>query len=102
MSDPSLQEKIIAYYKAGYSQKPDGDWAIPDYVPSRVMVKKAVHSDLAMFLPGPHASVEPGEYPVECNKYGAVTVDTPNGKLGLKLDEFDIVEMIENPKKERQ
>lgn len=94
----TLQEKIISYYKAGYSQHGD-DWSMPGYVPSRVMVKKAVHSDLSMFIPGPHASVEPGEYPVECNKWGAVTVSTPNGKLGLKLDEFDIVEMIDNPKK---
>ena len=94
------QEKIISYYRAGYGQHGGSPWPIPRYVPKRVKVTKTVRSDLAAFFPGPHPVVEPGEYEVECNKYGAVSVSTPLGKLGLKLDEFDIIEMKDNPKYE--
>lgn len=92
------QEKIIEYYRVGASQHGQSPWPRPRYIPKRVEVKRTVCSDLAGILPGPHPKVEPGVYEVECNQYGAVSVKTPLGDLGLRLDEFDIVEMTENPK----
>jgi hypothetical protein len=95
------QEKIIDYYKVGYSQNNGyGSWPKPRFIPKRVSVTKTVTSDFPFFLPGPHPVCHPGEYDVECNAYGAVSVVLPEGKLGLKLDEFDIIEMTENPKYE--
>ncbi len=38
-----------------------------------------------------------GEYPVYCNKYGAVSVKTEKGKLGLKPSEFDVIKFVLNP-----
>ena len=90
------KEKIIEYYKAGYMQHGE-KWPKPKYIPKRVEVKKTVRSDLAGLFPGPHPVVDPGVYEVECNQYGAVSVKTDLGPLGLKLDEFNIVEMTDNP-----
>ena len=88
-------EMQIAYFKSALSQHPGGEWEAPKYVPKRVRVINTVRSDLAMFLPGPHPSVSPGVYEVTCNKYGAVSVVTPDGPLGLKPAEFEIVERME-------
>jgi len=92
------QEKIIDYYKIGYSQHGERPWPKPRFVPKRVMIKKTVRSDFAWLIPGPHPKADPGEYEVECNAYGAVSAVLPEGKLGLKLDEFDIIEMTDNQK----
>jgi hypothetical protein len=95
------QDKIIDYYKVGTAQHGQGPWPKPRFIPKRVKVTKHVQSDLAaFFFPGPHPMVDPGIYEVECNQYGAVSVKTPLGMLGLKLDEFDIVEMTENTRAE--
>lgn len=91
------QEKIIDYYKTGTSQHGPAPWPKPRFIPKRVRVTKTVRSDLSAFFPGPHPQVEPGVYEVKSNPYGAVSVATPLGDLGLKLDEFDIIEMAENP-----
>jgi hypothetical protein len=91
------QEKIIDYYKNGYTQKAGVKWSKPRFVPKKVSVKKRVCSDFS-FLYGNDLVCNPGIYEVECNQWGAVSVVLPKGKLGLKLDEFDILEMIENPK----
>ena len=92
----TLQEKIIDYYRAGYSQRSDsGDWTLPKYLPSKVRLPKTVRSDSFGFLP--EIIAPPGDYETTSNKYGAVCVIVGDKKLGVKPGEFEILEMVENP-----
>jgi len=83
------QEMQLEYFKACLCE------IRPQCVPKRVHVLKTVRSDILWSIPGPHPWIVPGEYDVTCNRWGAVTVMTPDGPLGLKPDEFAIVEMQE-------
>lgn len=71
-----------------------GGAMIPERVPSRVRIPRRVHGD----FPFHSTFVEPGEYPCESNRYGAVSVLATNGKpLGLRPGEFEALEWIQNP-----
>jgi hypothetical protein len=86
------QEKAIAYYKSGATQARTHQG--PPYVPSRVRLVHRIRSDIP-FLRDTY--VDPGEYPCECNKWGAVSVRAnDDSMLGLRLDEFEPVEWREN------
>jgi hypothetical protein len=85
-------EKALNYYKTGALQTGKAPWPKPQYVPDVVFIPVTVRADFE-----PRTFVSPGEYPVECNKYGAVSVKLENGKLlGLRLNEFDVIKWKEN------
>lgn len=70
-------------------------YPIPWYgkVPSRVKMTKTVRPDFPCSLTQIGQALIGIEYPVWVNSHGAVTAILPNGeKLGLKPDEFEIVE----------
>jgi hypothetical protein len=86
------QEKELLYYKIGASQSRTGK--MPPFIPSRVRTQKWNRGDFIF------ADIEapPGDYACNCNKFGAVSVKASNGKmLGLRLDEFEVLEWKENP-----
>ena len=85
-------EKALNYYKTGAMQTGRGLWPRPQFVPKKVLIPVTVRADL-----DPRIFVSPGEYLVECNKYGAVSVKLESGTmLGLKLNEFEVLEWQEN------
>lgn len=89
-------EKALDYYKTAALQTGRGPFPRPKYIPSRVALKTVVCSDGPM----PKMYAYPGiEYPVHVNPLGAVSieVDGDGNWLGLRLDEFDVVEWQENP-----
>jgi hypothetical protein len=69
---------------------------IPKHIPKRVMLHKRVCADFP-YIQNSQSVVEPGEHEVVCNRYGAVSVDTPGGRLGLKPGEYTVLEWTENP-----
>jgi len=67
---------------------------MPVIIPARVILQKTVTGD----YPVGHETVAvSGEYPAYCNKYGALSVKTEKGKLGLKPSEFDVIKFTLNP-----
>lgn len=67
----------------------------PKYVPKKVKLSSTIRGDFPI---GHMAAAGPGEFECECNQWGAVSVKAENGTmLGLKLDEFDVIEWKENP-----
>ncbi len=55
----------------------------------KIMILKRVRGDFPI---GHHVVAEPGVYIPSINRYGAVSVETPNGELGLKPNEFQWLE----------
>lgn len=55
---------------------------------ARVRLKTFVHSDLPLGM-GPMKVVEAGEHYATTNRYGALSIDTPDGPLGIRPDEFE-------------
>jgi len=93
MSD---EQKALAYYKAGLRQsKAQGSFPMPPFLPSLVLVLIAVTAD------GPggwNIRVMPGIHACESNKYGAISVlSNKKSLLGLRPNEFEILEWIPNP-----
>jgi len=83
----SNEQKAISYYKSALLK------VAPPFVPSRVNVLRNVFGD----HPFPGAGVVAGQYNCQCNKWGAVGVLDRDGKLlGLRPDEFEIVEWVDN------
>jgi hypothetical protein len=70
-------------------------------VPKTVRMLKTVHSDIPLLLPGGNWVCEQGRcYQVIVNAFGAVSAwvgPGDNDFLGLKPDEFEIVEFWEKP-----
>lgn len=68
---------------------------IPHRVPKTISLSEDVRGD----WPIGHQVIAPaGKYEARCNQFGAVSVMTPSGDLlGIKPDEFDVVEWEENP-----
>lgn len=95
MSDPTDEQKAASYYKAGKEMIPgQRDWPRPEWVPKRVALSGIVRGD------GPwHSTLaQPGEHEAECNQFGAVSVKATNGSiLGLRLNEFKVIEWQRNP-----
>jgi hypothetical protein len=66
---------------------------LPPYLPSRVRVPRLVRG----FGPFSAIAVDPGDYPCESNRFGAVSVAANGGfKLGLKPSEFEVLEWVRN------
>lgn len=83
----------LNYYKTAALQSNHGSCPRPKYIPKRVLVLHTVSSD----IPG-GPRIGTGEYDVECNPLGAVSVKTTSGKmLGLRLSEFEVLEWCKNP-----
>jgi len=80
------------YYKAGLTQRGKNPKR-PDYVPKRVILQSAVRSD----VPWNSLKAVPGEYEVESNQWGAISVKINGESLGLKPAEFDVIEWTDNP-----
>ena len=86
------KDKAIAYYRAGAQQGTTGER--PPFVPLMVCVEHQVCGD----FPFSDTIVRPGYHKCESNQFGAISVKAENGKmLGLKLNEFEPVEWVENP-----
>ncbi len=62
-------------------------------VPSKIRMIKTVHSDIAFFVPRKILwAYELQEYECWVNCHGAVVAITADGELGVKPDEFVVVE----------
>lgn len=81
------------YYKAGMTQRGNNPQK-PDYIPKRIKLNRTIHSD------PPHDSLiaAQNEYDAEVNQWGAVSVIINGDYLGVKPDEFDVLEWQTNPK----
>ena len=67
---------------------------IPERIPIRIRIQRAIRGDFPFWL----TVVPPGDYPCDCNRYGAVSVEATNGQmLGLRPDEFEVLEDGPNP-----
>lgn len=67
-------------------------------VPSKIRMIKTVHSDMAFFLRPIIWAYEMQEYECWVNCHGAVVAITGDGELGVKPDEFVVVEYHEKRK----
>ena len=88
MTKPTNTEMALDYYKSGVLRK------MPQYVPALIEIYRTVRGEIPT---GPRVIAKPGEYQAFSNPWGAVHVETPNGKLGVKPKEFEVVEWKENP-----
>ncbi len=79
--------------KVGAQQRGPGPFPKPRYVPKRVLLLTTVRSDFSLSP----ITASPGEYEAHCNQYGAVSVETEHGMLGVMLDEFEPIEWQKNP-----
>ena len=75
--------KALNYYKSGVLQER------PHYVPKRIIIHRTVRGEIPT---GPRVIAKPGEYEAFSNQWGAIHVETPNGKLGIKPREFEVIE----------
>lgn len=65
--------------------------------PTRIKMLKDVRSDLPFMLGVSEVAFKDKEYNVEANPYGAVSIVFESGeKLGVKPDEFEVVEFKES------
>jgi hypothetical protein len=79
--------RAAAYYLVAHMQNRRDNSTRPPMVPARVRIIRRVTGDPPL---GHEAAIAPGEYPVNCNRWGAVSVLANNGDwLGLRLDEFE-------------
>lgn len=88
-------EKALDYYRSAALQQ-YGEF-IPRYVPKRIILPFMVHGD------GPFRTTRAyaGEHNAQCNKFGAVSVSANDGRLlGIKLNEFKVLEWADNDKVE--
>lgn len=72
----------------------DKGYPFGERVPSKIAMKRTVHSDLVGIVPdaAPPAIIS-ATYDTWVNSYGAVAAVLPDGrKLGVKPDEFEVVE----------
>lgn len=91
-------QKALNYYKIACMQITHGVPAQkPRFVPKVVMVLFTVRSDVPA-LTRDRMVARPGKYEVHANQYGAVSAKLPSGDyLGLKLNEFEVLEWQDNP-----
>lgn len=90
-------EAGLEYYRSGHVQNVEKHPPPPRFVPSRVRLNRVVRGD------GPFAATcaPPGDYDCTCNRWGAVSVIATNGtKLGIKLNEFEVLAFAANPESE--
>lgn len=67
-------------------------------MPSRIPVRVRIHRRVSGDFPFHTVFAMPGDYPCECNRYGAVSVKAMNGEmLGLRPAEFEALEYGPNP-----
>lgn len=77
----------LSYYRAGLLQER------PEFVPKTVVLMRGACGD------GPFRAtrVSSGQYVVECNRWGAVSVRASNGQmLGLRPAEFEVTSWTRN------
>lgn len=85
------KEKALNYYHAATTRE------VPDYVPATIRIPRTVRGDFP--FNGTH--VKPGDYPCECNHYGAVSVTATDGSLlGIKPAEFEPISWRPNARDE--
>lgn len=88
-------EKALDYYKTAAQQDSWGPFPKPRYIPKRILLLRKIRADFAYLSTDSVAG--PGEHDAHCNSYGAVSVKTPGGLLGVMLDEFEVIEWCDNP-----
>lgn len=95
MSEPTDEQKALNYYKAGAMQGGRGPWPKPAYVPKRIMLTTFVCSDIPgeKFLLNAKSGTE---HECESNPYGAVSININGEWLGVRLNEFTVLEWQEN------
>jgi hypothetical protein len=73
----------------------DKGYPFGDRIPSKIRMIKTVASDFAFLGNVPPPCIVSEVYPAWTNSYGAVSAVHPNGqKLGVKPDEFEVVEWV--------
>ena len=87
------EQMAANYYKAGLTQRGKNPRK-PDFVPKKVVLFQTVRND----FPFSQLVANPGEYDVEVNQWGAVSVIINGESLGVKPDEFDVIEWQPNNK----
>ena len=92
MSEVDDRDKALDYYRTAATQ--GRTWAKPKWVPCRVLIPSGACGD------GPFAATRVlagTECECVCNRNGAVSVRATDGSLlGLRLDEFEVLEWREN------
>jgi len=87
------EQMAVNYYKAGLSQRGSNPQK-PEFVPKKIKLEKTIGSD----PPFTSLVAKPGEYDVDVNQWGAVSVKINEDYLGLRPDEFDVLEWQPNSK----
>jgi len=91
------KEKENLYYKACAVQLRTHQ--MPPFIPARVRTYHWSRGDFSSF----DITAPPGDYDCVCNKFGAVHIKATNGKmLGLRLNEFEVLDWKENPHTNQQ
>jgi hypothetical protein len=86
--------RAAAFYLVAHMQNRRGNDTRPPMVPARVRIIQRVTGDPPW---GHETTVDPGEYDVACNRWGAVSVVASDGNLlGLRLDEFEPIAWRKN------
>lgn len=93
---PTFEQQQINYLKSVISQRGENPMH-PDFVPSKVRIASDFRGD----FPVGHMTVAlAGDHLCQTNVWGAVLVAGTDGKfLGIRPDEFEILEMRVNEKK---
>lgn len=86
MSTTTLDSPALQHRSKHYPERYNGR------VPKRVRIDQTVKSDQLAALFGQAMIAHPGEYDAWVNSHGAVAIILPNGNLGVKPDEFEVVE----------
>ncbi len=96
MDEPTNEQKALEYYKAGAMQNTRSyKWPRPAYVPKRIRLLRDVRSDIPFRdkIMGQAGQVYDN---CESNQYGAVSINVGGEWLGVRLNEFEVIEWQEN------
>lgn len=97
MNELTDEQKALSYYKAGAMQgRGNSQWPRPPYVPKRIRLLRDVRSDIPFRsnrLFGQAGQVYDN---CESNQYGAVSININGEWLGVRLNEFEVLEWQEN------
>jgi len=71
--------QALEFYRAGQAKQ------VPPYVPMAIWLPNTVRGDFPI---GSHAVAEAGHHLCNSNRWGALSVETPGGMLGIKPSEY--------------
>jgi len=86
-------QMALNYYKAAMSQRGNNP-VKPEYVPKIIKLLRNIRSDMPFSI----MIAKKDEYDADVNQWGAVSVNINGEYLGLKPDEFEVIEWCKNKK----